>query len=159
MSLYLSIYFHCLPLDTQPTRDLNLNLSSPALTDCKTELDCLMTKESSSCEHKTPTVYCSVKHWPEDTHTHIYTHIPMCGFIYSPGHLLSAPFDLSQRALETWDALSLWGKMPFSDKVTMLDTWEIVARLIMQILFPFIAATNNYFHCRLTCRIFSRFID
>ena len=72
---YLSIYFHCLPLDTRPTGDLNLNLSSPALTDCKTELDCLMTKESSSCEHKTPTVYCSVKHWPErHPHTHTHTH-------------------------------------------------------------------------------------
>lgn len=123
MSLYLSIYLHCSFLCTHPTRDLNHNLSSLALTDCKTELDCLMPKVSSSCEHKTPSAHYSVKHWQKDTHTQTHTNSDVWFHLQSRT-LVVSPLWLITGGLETWEALSLCGKMPFSDKHTMLDTFR-----------------------------------
>lgn len=102
MSLYLLIYCHCLSLDTHPTRDLKLNLSSPALTDCTTQLDCLMPKVSSSREHKTPTVYCSVKHWQKDTPTHTDSNV---WFHLQSWTLIVSLLWLITEGLETWEAL------------------------------------------------------
>lgn len=70
--LHPFIYFHCSPLYTHTPHqraELQPIKPGPALTDCKTELDCFMPEVSSSCEHKTPTALSSVKQWQKDTHT------------------------------------------------------------------------------------------
>lgn len=122
MSLYLSILFLCSSLYTHHNRDLNLNLLSLALTDCNTDLDWLMPKVSSSCEHKTPTEYCSVKHW-QKRHPHTHTHTDSdVWFHLQSGTLVVSPHWLITEGLETWEALSPCGKMPLSDKQAMLDT-------------------------------------